>query len=93
MKNIMGQEMHEQKERTKALETKIDRLNVKFVIYVEAIHHCRFITRDAPQYTGIMKKLMTKVHSAVEGSPSIKEEAARASTNHPNTTAQQEGNS
>jgi len=53
MKTIMGLAMQEQKEHTKALETKINSLTEKFVMYVEAIHHCRFITRDTPQYTVI----------------------------------------
>jgi len=91
MKTIMGLAMQEQEERTKVLKTKIDNLTKKFVIYVEVVHHCWFITRDSPQYTVIKRKSMTKVHYAIEGTPSIKKESAGASMSRPNSIAQQEG--
>jgi len=48
MKTIMGISMQKQEECSKALETKIYQLTKNFVVSVEAFHHCRFITWDAP---------------------------------------------
>jgi len=93
MKIIMGLEMQEQEENTKVLETNIDRLTKKFVMYVKVVHHRRFITQDAPQYTVIKNKSMTKVHSTAKGSISIKKEVIGASMSRQHTTAQQEGRS
>lgn len=80
MKTITGLAMQEQEEWSKTLESKIGRLTEDFVVYVKAIHHCRFITQDALNYTVIKKKLATKVHLTAKGSSSINKEDLGAST-------------
>lgn len=82
MKTIMGLAMQELEEHSKTLETNIDWLTEKFVVYIEAIHHCRFITRDVLNYTVIKKKSIVKVYSTTKGTLSIKKEDHGASMSH-----------
>lgn len=61
------------------------------MIFVDVVHHCRFITCDSLQYIVIKKKSMAKVHSPANKSSSIKKEMDGASSNYPYTTVPQEG--
>lgn len=91
MKTILCLALQEQVERSKVVENKINSFTKKVVIFVEAVHHYRFITRESSQYTVLKKKSTAKVHSPINCSPSIKKEMAGASSSHLSALAPQEG--
>ena len=47
---------------TKTLEAKMDMLNEKFIVYVDIIHHRRFVTKDSPHYP-LLKRRMEMMHA------------------------------
>jgi len=83
LKMLLDLAMQEQGEMSKVVEEKIDMLTEKFVVYVEPIHHCRFVTKESSHYTMLKKWATTGVRSPVEFSPNIKKEATSASSSDP----------
>ena len=48
LKTILGMAMQDNTQSWKVLQEKVDRLNDKFTVYVESVHHRKFITKDSP---------------------------------------------
>ena len=74
------------------MEDNIDVLTDKFVVYVELVHHCCFVTRESMHYTMLKKCDATGFRLPFNGSPSVKREEIGASSIHLVVVVVREGN-